>query len=262
MLFALWMEPYLKLLYDTTRDFGAWDLIAFSGTFWALILNMASVLYPWLLRYDSLTCTYHLSYDRYHVILCIICIISVPELLKRNYCKITWLGVEHEAPKKMFFCLFPSVFVISVTVQNINLESWYKREKDLSTVQWCSFEMADGDVHSPWSDLVNMLQTSTVSALSLVLVCSIVLWLQLPPTPSLSLCLSSLFSPPSSDSDGLSECSCDSVALRQKGGCTVNARKREKKEIASRLPRHQKRDTFFISYLAYEKKKKKNARRR
>lgn len=38
----------------------------------------------------------------------------------------------------------------------------------------------------------------------------------------------------------------------------MNVRKREKKEIASRLPRHQKRDTFFISYLAYEKKKKKN----
>lgn len=37
----------------------------------------------------------------------------------------------------------------------------------------------------------------------------------------------------------------------------MNARKREKKEIASRLPRHQKRDTFFISYLAYEKKKRK-----
>lgn len=36
----------------------------------------------------------------------------------------------------------------------------------------------------------------------------------------------------------------------------MNVRKREKKEIASRLPRHQKRDTFFISYLAYEKKKK------
>lgn len=37
----------------------------------------------------------------------------------------------------------------------------------------------------------------------------------------------------------------------------MNVRKREKKEIASRLPRHQKRDTFFISYLAYEKKKHK-----
>ncbi len=43
--------------------------------------------------------------------------------------------------------------------------------------------------------------------------------------------------------------------LETEGGCTVNVRKREKKEIASRLPRHQKRDTFFISYLAYEKKK-------
>lgn len=39
----------------------------------------------------------------------------------------------------------------------------------------------------------------------------------------------------------------------------MNVRKREKKEIASRSPRHQKRDTFFISYLAYEKK---TARRR
>lgn len=29
------------------------------------------------------------------------------------------------------------------------------------------------------------------------------------------------------------------------------------REIASRLPRHQKRDTFFISYLAYEKNKSK-----
>ena len=43
--------------------------------------------------------------------------------------------------------------------------------------------------------------------------------------------------------------------LETEGGCTVNVRKREKKEITSRLPRHQKRDTFFISYLAYEKKR-------
>lgn len=33
--------------------------------------------------------------------------------------------------------------------------------------------------------------------------------------------------------------------------------KEKRKEIASRLPRHQKRDPFFISYLAYEKKKRK-----
>lgn len=37
----------------------------------------------------------------------------------------------------------------------------------------------------------------------------------------------------------------------------MNVRKREKKEIASRLPRHQKRDTFFISYLALREKKNK-----
>lgn len=43
--------------------------------------------------------------------------------------------------------------------------------------------------------------------------------------------------------------------LETEGGCTVNVRKTEKKEIASRLPRHQKKDTFFISYLAYKKKK-------
>lgn len=36
----------------------------------------------------------------------------------------------------------------------------------------------------------------------------------------------------------------------------MNVRKRGEEEIASRLPRHQKRDTFFISHPAGDKKKK------
>lgn len=71
---------------------------------------------------------------------------------------------------------------------------------------------------------------------------------------SLRLRLSLLWS----DNNGLSECSCDSVALRQKvAALWMWGENRKKKEIASRLPRHQKETLFFFHFLPglWEEKK-------
>lgn len=114
-----------------------------------------------------------------------------------------------------------------------------------------------------WSELFSVPQFASVlltvlSAVSPAAVSVfVILCFDYNPTPSLSPCLS-LFSLLSSDSNGLSECSCDSVALRQKVAALWMWGKEKRKRLLPDCPGTKKRDTFFISYLAYEKKNKQD----
>lgn len=100
-------------------------------------------------------------------------------------------------------------------------------------------------------------QSCQLSALLLFSVCNIVLWLQW--HPSLSLCVFS----PSSDSIGLSECSCDSVALRQKVAALWMWGKEKRKRLLPDCPGTKKETLFsFPTWPTWKKERGENARRR
>lgn len=110
------------------------------------------------------------------------------------------------------------------------------------------------------SELFNVLHFVSVSrlgcqlsALLLFCFCNIVLWLQLHPLPHPLLFLS-LFSPLSSDSNGLSECSCDSVALRQKVAALWMWGKQKRKRLLPDCPGTKKRHFFHFLPGLWEKK--------
>lgn len=121
------------------------------------------------------------------------------------------------------------------------------------------------------SQLFNMLYFASVlrlgcqlSALLLFCVCNIVLWLQLRTHfPSLPLSIFPplpLFSSLSSDSNGLSECSCDSVALRQKVAALWMWGKENRKRLLPDCP-GTKKETLF-SFPTWPTRKNKEKRKR
>lgn len=85
------------------------------------------------------------------------------------------------------------------------------------------------------------------------------LWLQ---THSRSLFLSVfLFSPLSSDSNGLGECSCDSVALRQKVAALWMWGEREKKRDCFQIAQAPKKKETLFSFPTWPTRKKISRRR-